>query len=395
MNDKNLYKTEKVNTYNKHNSFFSFSSISKDKDDVKILNRINSVYKEKKGFSILDNTHLKILEKVIKDLNKKEINQDSKEVFRLSRNVIDELISLSDDQISKYLVHRYRYEIYPIIKKIDDYPPYLQIEPSSICNYRCVFCFETDKSFTDKKNGFMGKMSVELFKEIIDQIVGKVEFISLASRGEPLANQDINEMLNYCGGKFLNLKVNTNASLMDEKKIHSILSGGVKTIVFSADAADKKLYAKLRVNGNLNKVLKNIENFQNIREKQYSNLKIITRVSGVKFSEEQNFDDMIKLWSGLVDQVAFVDYNPWENSYSKPVNNIENACSDLWRRMFVWWDGKINPCDVDYKSYLSVGNIRNNTISKLWASDAYNDYRKKHLNKQRSQISPCKSCTVI
>ena len=395
MSDKKLNQIEKVNTYNKHNSFFSFSSISKDKDDLKILDRINSVYEEKKGFSILDGNDLKILEKVIKDLNNKEINQSSKEIFRLSRNVIDELISLNDDQISKYLVHRYRYEIYPIIKKIDNYPPYLQIEPSSICNYRCVFCFETDKSFTNKKNGFMGKMSVELFKQIIDQVVGKVEFLSLASRGEPLANQDISEMLNYCRGKFLNLKVNTNASLMDEKKIHSILSGGVKTIVFSADAADEKLYAKLRVNGNLNKVLKNIENFQNIREKKYSDLKIITRVSGVKFSEEQNFDDMIKLWSGLVDQVAFVDYNPWENSYTKPVNKIENACSDLWRRMFVWWDGKVNPCDVDYKSYLSVGNIKNDTISKLWTSDVYNDYRNKHLSKQRSQISPCNSCTVI
>ena len=395
MSDKKLNQIEKVNTYNKHNSFFSFSSISKDKDDLKILDRINSVYEEKKGFSILDGNDLKILEKVIKDLNNKEINQSSKEIFRLSRNVIDELISLNDDQISKYLVHRYRYEIYPIIKKIDNYPPYLQIEPSSICNYRCVFCFETDKSFTNKKNGFMGKMSVELFKQIIDQVVGKVEFLSLASRGEPLANQDISEMLNYCRGKFLNLKVNTNASLMDEKKIHSILSGGVKTIVFSADAADEKLYAKLRVNGNLNKVLKNIENFQNIREKKYSDLKIITRVSGVKFSEEQNFDEMIKLWSGLVDQVAFVDYNPWENSYTKPVNKIENACSDLWRRMFVWWDGKVNPCDVDYKSYLSVGNIKNDTISKLWTSDVYNDYRNKHLSKQRSQISPCNSCTVI
>ena len=395
MSDEKLNKIEKVNTYNKHNSFFSFSSISKDKDNLKILDRINSVYKAKKGFSILDGNDLKILEKVIKDLNNKEINQSSKEIFRLSRNVIDELISLNDDQISKYLVHRYRYEIYPIIKKIDNYPPYLQIEPSSICNYRCVFCFETDKSFTNKKNGFMGKMSVELFKQIIDQVVGKVEFVSLASRGEPLANQDISEMLNYCRGKFLNLKVNTNASLMDEKKIHSILSGGVKTIVFSADAADEKLYAKLRVNGNLNKVLKNIENFQNIREKKYSDLKIITRVSGVKFSEEQNFDEMIKLWSGLVDQVAFVDYNPWENSYTKPVNKIENACSDLWRRMFVWWDGKVNPCDVDYKSYLSVGNIKNDTISKLWTSDVYNDYRNKHLSKQRSQISPCNSCTVI
>ena len=395
MSDEKLNKIEKVNTYNKHNSFFSFSSISKDKDNLKILDRINSVYKEKKGFSILDGNDLKILEKVIKDLNNKEINQSSKEIFRLSRNVIDELISLNDDQISKYLVHRYRYEIYPIIKKIDNYPPYLQIEPSSICNYRCVFCFETDKSFTNKKNGFMGKMSVELFKQIIDQVVGKVEFLSLASRGEPLANQDISEMLNYCRGKFLNLKVNTNASLMDEKKIHSILSGGVKTIVFSADAADEKLYAKLRVNGNLNKVLKNIENFQNIREKKYSDLKIITRVSGVKFSEEQNFDEMIKLWSGLVDQVAFVDYNPWENSYQKASNDIQEPCSDLWRRMFVWWDGKINPCDVDYKSNLKIGNINDLSVTKAWNSDGYKNLRDKHLNKKRSELIPCRSCIQV
>ena len=26
---------------------------------------------------------------------------------------------------------------------------------------------------------------------------------------------------------------------------------------------------------------------------------------------------MKKFWGGLVDQVAFVDYNPWENSYEK------------------------------------------------------------------------------
>ena len=95
-----------------------------------------------------------------------------------------------------------------------------------------------------------------------------------------------------------------------------------------------------------------------------------------------------------LDQVAFVDYNPWENSYTKPVNKIENACSDLWRRMFAWWDGKVNPCDVDYKSYLSVGNIKMIQLAS-YGLDVYNDYRNKHLSKQRSQISPCNSCTVI
>ena len=62
--------------------------------------------------------------------------------------------------------------------------------------------------------------------------------------------------------------------------------------------------------------------------------------------------------------------------------------------MFVWWDGKVNPCDVDYKSYLSVGNIKNDTISKLWTSDVYNDYRNKQLNLDYSSIGSCKDCNA-
>ena len=62
---------------------------------------------------------------------------------------------------------------------------------------------------------------------------------------------------------------------------YAILESGVKTLVFSADAADSKLYSELRVNGKLEKIVKNIEKFQEIRSKHF-NSKIITRVSGVK-----------------------------------------------------------------------------------------------------------------
>ena len=244
-------------------------------------------------------------------------------------------------------------------------------------------------------NGFMGSMKLDMFREIINQAEKNIEFISIASRGEPLVCPEISEMLKYTEGKFLNLKINTNASLLDEKKIHAILSSGIKTVVFSADAADEKLYSELRVNGNLKKVLKNIETFKNIREKNYSKNPIISRVSGVKFSKEQNFDEMKKLWSGLVDQIAFVDYNPWENSYLKNSNNITEPCSDLWRRMFVWWDGKINPCDVDYKSELLIGLFKNNNISDLWKSKQYIDLRNDHKSKLRKKISPCNRCSVI
>ena len=302
---------------------------------------------------------------------------------------------MNDKDLPRYLVHRYRYEIFPQIKKTDNFPPYLQIEPTSICNYRCVFCFETDETFTNKKNGHMGQMKLELFKEVIDQAENNIEFISLASRGEPLACPDIVKMLEYTNKKFLNLKLNTNASLLDEKKCHAILSGGVKTVVFSADAATEPLYSKLRVNGNLNKVLKNIENFKKIKETKYPNSQIISRVSGVKFENTQDLQSMEKLWGGLVDQVAFVNYNPWENSYDKKPNDIIEPCSDLWRRMFVWWDGKVNPCDVDYKSKLSVGGFKKNNISKIWNSENYNKIREKHLTAKRKELSPCSGCVVV
>ncbi len=381
----------KLNFYKKHNSFVNFSVKDKDKKQ-KITKKIISLIENGNlnNFSI---NHRKILNNVKSDLlNKKNITDN--QIFDLKDNVIDELLTFEDKDILKYLVHRYRYEIYPIKKILDDYPPYLQIEPSSICNYRCVFCFMTDKSLTDKRNGHMGQMSLELFKKIIDAAENKVEFISLASRGEPMACKDISKMLEYTVGKFLNLKINTNASLLNEEKIHAILSGGVKTLVISADAADKESYKNLRVNGNLEKVLKNLELFNNIKEKNYSSSKIITRVSGVKVSDEQKFIDMEKVWGGLVDQVAFVNYNPWENSYDKETNNIKQPCSDLWRRMFIWWDGKVNPCDVDYKSKLSV-SIFNSDLKSLWNCKAYENLRSVHIDEKRNQLKPCNACVVV
>ena len=104
---------------------------------------------------------------------------------------------------------------------------------------------------------------------------------------------------------------------------------------------------------------------------------------------------MQKVWGGLVDQVAFVEYNPWENVYNEAANGLEKPCSDLWRRMFVWWDGKVNPCDVDYKSTLSVGSINKHRLDELWQSSIYDETRKKHSNKKRGDKTPCASCTVI
>ncbi len=374
--------------YKKNDSFVNLK-LTNNKDDIS-KTQIKEILK--KNISLFNKpSDLKILNQIILDFSDED---NSKEKFNLKLNVKKEIEGLDHKNICKYLIHRYRYEIYPENNIIDDYPPYLQIEPTSICNYRCVFCYQTDNLFNKKTNGFMGHMSLDTFKKIVDQAENNIEFISIASRGEPLICPSICEMLKYTRGKFLNLKLNTNASLLDEKKSHAILQSGVKTLVFSADAAETKLYSELRVNGKLEKILKNIETFNSIKEKQYKDSKIITRVSGVKVSKSQNIDEMESFWGNLVNQVAFVEYVPWENVYSSKATNIKKPCSDLWRRMFIWWDGKINPCDVDYKSELKIGNFSDLNLSDAWKSDYYQNLRKSHLNNLRHKTSPCDKCAV-
>ena len=52
-------------------------------------------------------------------------------------------------------------------------------------------------------------------------------------------------MLDYGNNKFLAFKINTNASMLNEKLIHSILSTNIQSIVFSVDLAEKKPTKKL------------------------------------------------------------------------------------------------------------------------------------------------------
>ena len=294
-----MLKENKV--YKKKNSFVKFSNdFDQNYYKTNLILRLEQASKKKIN---LPEEYIDLYSKIENIILSKSQNDNHEPFFSITPNVNAEIDTVSDEDLPRYLVHRYRYEVYPEIKKLDKYPPYLQIEPSSICNFRCVFCFETDKTFTDKKNGHMGTMSLDLFKKVIDSAHKKVEFISIASRGEPLVCKDIDKMLEYTENKFLNLKINTNASLLNEKKIHSVLSGGVKTIVFSVDAADPKLYEKLRVNGKFEKTLSNIEMFNRIKNKHYKNSKIITRVSGVKFNNEQNFVKFENFWKGIVDQV--------------------------------------------------------------------------------------------
>ena len=380
-----------VRVYEKQNSFSAMRHRRPVGDVIERIRRIPSWLAE----SDLSPEKKRLVAQACHDLLGRPDEKTAQPRFRLQTYVIEEMNRLTDAELPRYLFYRYRYEIFPQRKQLDDFPPCLQIEPTSICNYRCVFCYQTDAAFTTARYGHMGMMSLELFKRLIDQAEGSCEAITLASRGEPLLSQDLTAMLAYVRGKFLALKLNTNASRLTEDLCHAILEADVNTLVVSVDAAFEPAYSRLRVGGSLERVVDNVKRFQRIRTRHYPTCRLITRVAGVKVDGASDFEAMEARWGELVDQVAFVKYNPWEHVYGHPVNDLTTPCSDLWRRMFVWWDGVVNPCDVDYRSTLAVGNAKDQRVSALWRSEAYEQLRQKHLANQRSGCSPCQRCTVV
>lgn len=301
---------------------------------------------------------------------------------------------IKDNRKLGYLIYRYKFKNFTINKIISDFPTYVLIELASLCNLRCQMCYQTDKTFTNKK--FMGSMSFELYKSIIDQLVeGGTGALTFGSRGEPLMNTDIIKCLNYAKNKFYELKLITNASFLNEEISHSILQNEVNLLTFSVDSHLKDEYEEIRQRGNFDRVLKNILTFLEIKNKYYPNSKTITRISGVQVLDTQNINQFNEFWQKFVDEVGIKKaYERWDTYFNEPTPEFKKPCSLLWERMYIWYDGKVNPCDSDYKSYLSYGDVTKESIKDIWGSNMINKLREDHIKLNRNDYNPCDRCGV-
>jgi radical SAM protein with 4Fe4S-binding SPASM domain len=341
------------------------------------------------SFEDLPDQEQKIFADIKIQLEKKSRKLSQHELFYLSR---------APKKIwPKYLLFRKKFLSLATENNTSSFPLYLLIEPVSICNLRCVMCFQSDKSFSGKKE-FMGRMDFNLFKKIIDEAeAGGTQAITLASRGDPTMHKQLPDMLHYMKGKFLEIKLNTNGILLTEDLSISILENQVNDLVFSIDSYEKKNYEEIRKKAKFNKVISNINQFIDIRENQYPAHRTSVRVSGVKIDHKQDTKKYHEFWSKMVDYSMLIEMQARWNTYENEIidSSLMLPCGDLWERMYIWWDGKVNPCDVDYKSTLAVGDVNQSSIRDIWNNENYTKLRTAHLNEQRKDFSVCSKCDAF
>ena len=106
----------------------------------------------------------------------------------------------------------------------------IYLEPTNICNFKCVFCPESFSDYEEKSGG-LHQMSYEDFVHIADQIkrMGTVKTLNFYMMGEPFVNKQLIQFIAYAKQQNIaeRVIVTTNGSLLTESKYNDIIHSGL------------------------------------------------------------------------------------------------------------------------------------------------------------------------
>ncbi len=289
---------------------------------------------------------------------------------------------------------------------LEDGPLNLDIESTNCCNLKCPMCPRTilvrDNIPVNGGSFEMGFMDFELYRNLIDQAVSiGVKAVKLNWMGEPTLHKRLPDMVKYAKEKgILDVLVNTNAVLLDEKLAAELIKSGLSKLLFSFDSPFKENYERIRVGASFEKVLENIKNVKRIRT-EFGMDTPLTRASMVMMKENADqFNDFVELFKDHVDIVAWGEFTNEEKLVGEDRKvvkreKIQNfACAQLWQRMFVTWNGKVVVCCADAKMNYVVGDATRDKLTDIWKNEKYRYIREKHIIGEYNDIPICAMCDI-
>ncbi len=222
----------------------------------------------------------------------------------------------------------------PWIRNILEGKTFLDILPANYnlvydetCNLRCPSCRSVN-IVHGKGEEYERRLAVhkKLFAEIEKSGYENVRSFFVTGAGDPFASLIYRDFLfNFDGSKYPLLKffIMTNGLLLTPEvwskmgKIHSNISH----IFISIDAATPETYEKIRVNGNLNNLLKNIEFLGQKRKEKKFNLILAFIVQRKNYKEMVDVISIAKKYNA--NQLAFSSLDDWQSWKLEEYN--ENA----------------------------------------------------------------------
>ncbi len=253
------------------------------------------------------------------------------------------------------------------------FPDKINIESSTNCNARCVFC-PRDTMIRPK-----GSMSDELFHKIIKE--GKemgVKNYSPFFMGEPFVFPKIWEWLDYMEKEGVGVGLYTNGQFIDVERV--IKYKNIRYLNFSINALTAETHRKVMRGPKFEKVMENYKKARMLAPFYVRKSFVVheLNVHEVKEFESQRGSEV----------VGFYDWTG--DKYSVLARKGEKGpCWVLFHQMTILWDGRVVPCCADYNGKLILGDVSKQSLREVWLNTEW--LREKH-RKMEFDTSPCDTC---
>ena len=288
-----------------------------------------------------------------------------------------------------------------------DTPYNLQIEPSSVCNARCVFCYHSTNT-----GGTL--LSTETFRKIISDAKGfpsKIKIVDLYSSGEPLCNPHFADMVNEVkqAGISERVGVTTNGLLLTPKRIDDIITAGLDVIRISVNGLNSETYKQIcGIDVNFDKFMETLSYPYANKGKCQINIKIADLA--LRGENEETFKDM---FGNIADTIFVerimpyykdVDYDALDQDiqkraidgrYGMKQTNFHKVCYRPFIKFQIATSGNITAsccgCPV---SDVIFGNVYKDNLVDVWNSSNRKAFLRMQLEGKRFLHPVCKDCLI-
>jgi radical SAM protein with 4Fe4S-binding SPASM domain len=218
-------------------------------------------------------------------------------------------------------------------------------------------------------------MEFNVFKKIIDEVATESPEtdVWLALMGEPLIMGDkFIEMVRYAKNRGIrNVHLNTNACLLTPHLAGELIACGIDEIIVGMDAFTEPTYKRIRVNGDFEQTVANIEFLLDRRDASGSSKPKVIMQFIVMEENEHEEEAFRRHW---LSKNAIVKVRPklgWGTGVKADNLNLPDSertfpCSWLTRTVSIHWTGKFAQCDADFEGGYSPGDISTQTIKEIW-----------------------------
>ncbi len=290
-------------------------------------------------------------------------------------------------------------------------PTGLMLEPSDVCNLHCTGCWTNDSRHENRSR----YLSIVHFDKIMKDLGDYLNIIWLWGWGEPFLNKNIYSMI--CKAREKNIVVisSTNGNVdWDKREAEELVWSGLSQLIFAVDGLDQGTHSKYRIGGNLQKILENILTLTEAKKRMASSLPLINMRMLVMAHNEHQTDDFLNLGKSLgVDIVSYkslCDYRkgdlnadfPQKEKYLRydletlrnpAVDKESDYCYRPWRRLEIFADGAVTPCEFDMEREYLLGNLddRDVSLTAMWNNDIMKEFRRQFIT-DIDKISFCNFC---